>query len=84
MLVWDLTLRTKSFPPRGMTRSMCLSRERREPISCRETTSWIEALGTSVEARASDTTVEMVLNVSVDSLPPAFIQRCLCSCQYPE
>lgn len=73
MLVWDLTLRTKSLPPRGMTRSISLSRERREPMSCREITSWIEALGTSVEAMASDMMVEMVLNVSVDSLPPALL-----------
>lgn len=42
-------------------------------MSCREITSWIEALGTSVEARATDMIVEMVLNVSVDSLPPALL-----------
>lgn len=40
-------------------------------MSCREITSWIEALGTSVDAKATDMMVEMVLNVSVDSLPPA-------------
>ena len=53
-----------------MTRSICLSRSRREAITSRAVTSWIEALGTRVLVKALEMVVEMARKERVVSLPP--------------
>lgn len=53
-----------------MTRSMYLSRSRSEATTSRVVRSCMAALGTSVEASASDITLEIAMNDSVDSFPP--------------
>ena len=53
-----------------MTRSMCLSSSRREAMTSRAVTSWIEALGTRVFVKALEMVVEMARNERVVSLPP--------------
>lgn len=54
-----------------MTRSIYRSRSSSEATTSRVVRSWIEALETAVEANASAITLEIAINDSVDSLPPA-------------
>ena len=63
-------LRTSSFPPRGMTRSMYLSCASREDISEREETDWIKVDGREVDESALAMRDERSVAVSMDSLPP--------------
>lgn len=44
-------------------------------MTSRAVTSWIEALGTDVDARALDMVVDMARNERVVSLPPARVSR---------
>lgn len=44
-------------------------------MTSRVVRSWIEAFGTAVPVKATETTVEMATNDSVDSLPPSISQH---------
>lgn len=44
-------------------------------MTSRVVRSWIEAFGTAVSVKASEMTVEMATNDSVDSLPPSVSQH---------
>lgn len=68
--------RTSSLEPRGMTRSMYLSRSRSEATTSRVVRSWIESLGTRVFVSALDIAVEIALKDNVVSFPPKNHQHC--------
>lgn len=77
--------RTSSLEPRGMTRSMYLSRSRSEAMTSLAVTSCIEAFGTSVFANALDMVTDMARKERVVSFPPVrcqglaleLLERCL-------
>ena len=52
--VVDFMFRTRALEPRGMTRSMYWSRVRSIGMGSRVVSSWMEALGTEVGARAAE------------------------------
>lgn len=61
---------TRSFEPRGITRSMYWLSDRRGSTASRVVTSWMESLGTSVFSNAAEMVDAMALKDSVDSFPP--------------
>jgi hypothetical protein len=61
---------TSSFPPRGITRSMYLSWARREEISERVETDWMNVGGMEVVDRALAMRLDMSVAVLMDSFPP--------------
>ena len=53
-----------------MTRSIYLSSSRSEATTSLVVSSWMAALGTAVEVRASEITFDIAMKDSVDSFPP--------------
>lgn len=70
ILVLFCMLLTSSLPPRGMTKSMYLSWARRDDISDRDETDWINVGGIEVVSRAWAMSLESSVAVLSDSLPP--------------